>query len=316
MGERIRMVVTCSDRKHVRPPDCLRARNLPAGDVVARGHDWLDRLASAPVEPISASSLYMGEHWSVAASLLPLASAAGLPAELWVASAGYGLVPLGTALKPYAATFATAHADCVTRGAPPHALRHGRRTWWTTLASWPGPQPGAPRSLLGLAITAPGDRIIVAAGAAYVDAMAPDLEAARQTLEQRALLMIVSAGSQPRGGLSANFLPVDATLQPFFGGTRLSLNVRILAWLLRTQGQHRFRIEAVERELAKLPRAPHIAMLGDRLSDAEVLAYIRQQLSRADGNATKSRLLRTLRSSGGSCEQHRFSDLFGQATLS
>ena len=64
---------------------------------------WTTRLEDDTVAPIAAHDLYCGDHWAVAKGLA--AGAQSRRVELWVASAGYGLVPASAPLKPYAATF-------------------------------------------------------------------------------------------------------------------------------------------------------------------------------------------------------------------
>lgn len=315
MGEQIRLVVTCSDRKRVTPPDRLRARNLGLGNAAGRGRRWVARLATTSATAMPAATLYKGEHWSVASSLIQTAGDAGLSAELWVVSAGYGLVAAQAVLKPYSATFTTSHPDCVTGGANGFAVRAARRAWWSAIASWRGPQDGAPRTLRDLAARSPNDRIVVAAGAAYTDALLDDLMSAQQALASRNLLLIVSAGTEPAGVLSENILPLDASMQSLVGGTRLSLNVRLLAWLLRTSHEHQFQLDSVRRQVRDVPRTRPDMAERRRLSDDEVMTFI-QRRRRDDAQATKSQLLHDLRASGSACEQGRFSGLFRLAVRS
>ena len=90
---------------------------------------------SVPTTP--AIDLYAGEHWDVARRLANL-SDADTSVELWVCSAGYGLIPASAPSAPYAATFTPGNADSVPDGA------EGASAWWNALASWEGPLPQSP----------------------------------------------------------------------------------------------------------------------------------------------------------------------------
>ena len=181
----------------------------------------------------------MGEHWQVTMSLAKVGEAAGLAVDLWVVSAGYGLVHEGDLVKPYAATFTPGLPDSVIR--PDQA---GRRVatsdWWAQLALWRGPTSGNPRSLSELARRNPTDHLIVALGSTYLEAVLDDITAARSLLKDPALLVVISAGTRPSDRLGSNLIPIDSSYQHYLGGTRLSLNVRAARWLVATSAEHRF----------------------------------------------------------------------------
>jgi hypothetical protein len=110
-------------------------------------------------------------------------------------------------------------------------------------------------------------------------------------------------------------VPVTARLQPHLGGSLLSLNARVAAFLLRSSvednhslGRMRLRERVEETTSATPARTARAA--GQRLTDEEVRAFICEHAGERAATATS--LLRRLRLSGRSCEQARFGQLFAE----
>ena len=255
----------------------------------------------------------MGEHWQVARSLPKVGEAAGLALELWVASAGYGLLHPDDPVKPYAATFTPGLPDAVVR--PDQASRYAASSqWWSELALWAGPRPGNPRSLRELVQRNPSDYLVVALGARYLDAVADDIMAARNTLSDPGILFVISAGTRSGGRLGSNLIPVDSGHQQFLGGTRLSLNARAASWLVATSADHGFDRKLITRTLEETrAHAATISPSGRRISDEEVSTYIRGRLG-TQTTRSRTTLLRDLRRMGMACEQTRFAEIFVEVT--
>jgi hypothetical protein len=302
-GARVHLVVTCANRKTRPIPSTLRLRHLRRRAPAARATAWIDQLEGSREPTLPARDLYAGEHWQVVRDLEQTAAAAGLDAMLWVCSAGYGLVPAGAFLRPYAATFTTGHLDSVSTNP-----RDGA-SWWTALAAWSGPEPTAPRTLQDLARREPNAIFLLALSSVYLAACAEDMQNAAAELAAPEHLTIISAGTARRGPLGRHLVPADARLQSALGGTRQSLNVRILAHLLRqpsplTYTHHSGMLERwlkVAPPLVKHERLPR--------TDAQVAGFIRRRRA-TEPDATASRLLREFRDLGYACEQHRFATIY------
>lgn len=302
-GEKLHIIVTCTDRKTARVPPQLRLRDVPGGELRKRARGWVERLATEVAIPtVPATDLYAGEHWTRARALPVLATAA--QAQLWACSAGYGLIPTGALVRPYAATLSPGHADSVPGG------RTGAATWWEAIASWQGPAPGQPRTFCELVKSDSSAAFLLVLSATYLQACEADIEAAGAVADPDRF-MIVSAGTRAVHSLGQWLLPASARLQAHVGGTRQVLNVRIAEELLK--GQFTNRTAATEHLEDLSHRYPHIERY-DRQKfsgDADVIEWIRTEYSVGRG-ASASRMLRALRDSGRACEQHRFSRLHRQ----
>lgn len=302
-GARVHLVVTCANRKTRPVPSPLRLRHIRRRTPAARATAWVDQLEGSQEPTLPARDLYAGEHWQVVRDLEQTSAAAGLNATLWVCSAGYGLVPAGAFLRPYGATFTTGHPDSVSTNP-----RDGA-SWWTALAGWPGPEPTAPRTLQDLARRDPDACFLLALSSVYLAACAEDVQHAAAELASPEHLTIISAGTAPRGPLGRHLAPADARLQSALGGTRQSLNVRILTLLMR-QPSPLTRTHLSGTLEGWLKMAPPLVK-HERLprTDAQVAGFIRRRLV-TEPDATASRLLREFRDLGFACEQHRFASIY------
>ncbi|WP_375502642.1 hypothetical protein [uncultured Jatrophihabitans sp.] len=307
---RLHIVVTCANRKRVTVPAALHLRRTHGTRTGQRALRWIERIVSAnTVDTVSARDLYAGEHWDIARNL-PAAASGFVHPTLWVASAGWGLIPAEAPIRPYSATFSPRHLDSVASDII------GTQAWWEALATWEGPTKGAARSVTALISEHPRDRVLLVLSQPYLAACSTDLHGALQRAAA-GQVSVIAAGATGAGGhaaLADVLLPADARLQHHIGGTRGSLNVRIAKHVLMAGlSDHAAMSEQLRRQLAE---APMLVSYGRRrLSDEDVLAFIRTRLT-ADTTLTHSRLLRVLRDAGLACEQARFKGLFATATRS
>lgn len=301
----LNVVVGCTSRKRQPVPRELRLRSVRALSPGERANRWIERLDTFSTAPVPNNLLYSGGHWSVVSHLIEEAAESGIDLNLWVFSAGYGLVRFGAALKPYSATFASGHADAVPR-AP--------FDWWSRLTEWRGPEPGAARSLASLAKTSRASLLLLVLSAPYLRACLPDALAAAEIVTDPDRFAIISAGTKPSGQLASHFLPADGRFQQALGGTLQGLNARIARLVVRsdptTQGFKEIRI-SLAQQLVALPSS--VTHDRKRLSDEDVCAFIADELV-VSPLASKSNLLRKLRESGRACEQERFGSLFAGMT--
>jgi hypothetical protein len=300
---RLHIVVTCASRKRLAVPATLHLRSTPGTRTRLRAERWIERIVKAKTSTVPARDLYAGEHWDVAHNL-PAAASGFVHPALWVASAGWGLIPADAPIRPYSATFTPRHPDSVA------ANTAGTQDWWDALATWEGPIAGA-RSLTALVADHPRDRILLVLSQAYLTACRADLRTAFQSAYD-GQVSIIAAGTTSELDLAPYQLPANARLQHHVGGTRGSLNVRVAKQVL-TAGlsDHAAMSDYLHRQLAVAPML--ISYGRRRLSDDEVLAFIRPRLA-TNPSVSHTRVLRELRDADMACEQARFADLFAKAT--
>lgn len=310
MNAPLYLIVSCTNRKRLPVPRNLRLRACYEKAVAARVRTWCKRLQTHEGKESRAIDLYAGDYWAVIRTLNDAAKAAGLDAELWIASAGYGLVSADASLRAYSATFARGHPDSVARGEPGSAIS-SNQAWWEFLSEWSGPKPGAPRSIAELVRRKPQAGVLIVGSPDYIGTLERDLLQALELLRDSTRLVIVSSRDGLAGGpLGEQLIASDAALQRRLGGARVSLHARVARLLLELAkdcgwkaDQLRLRYDAM---VAGMPRT--VAAARTRMTDEDVRRFIRQAL-KTDRKAAPTALLRALRSSGRACEQGRFKKL-------
>ncbi len=290
----IRLIAACTDRKSSKP--IALARMLPVGKTSVRAAAWLDLLRSAQAT-VTAFDLYQGEHWAVARSL------AG-SADLWVASAGYGLVAARTPLVPYAATFSKGHLDSVMPNLPRPALSSERQAWWAALQRQASiHRPNLSELCQDVSAT------IVAATGAYVDAMSPELLEA----DRLGHCIVITSTSPVPSSVAHLRVPSSGRLRTVLGGSMQSLNIRLARHLLEhldpTELTLRTASDEVRRLLNETPPLPQYDRI--QTDDASIVRFIRNRRA-TDPRVSHTRLLREFRDSGRACEQGRFRRLYEQ----
>jgi hypothetical protein len=311
MKPTINVVVTCTKRKRLSPKRELQLRSVKGRSLVEKNKLWLLRLKKALGEKTSARDLYAGDHWSVVRALDRAAADSKLSVNIWICSAGYGLVGLDAKLHPYAATFAVGFADSITRGMPKLDPGESAKEWWALLTKWQGPTTGSPRSIAGLAKIDPNSPLLVVASPNYLIALENDLLKAAKSLKGVGRLMIVTSASQRVSQLSEYCLPCSAVLQRVVGGARTSLNVRLARRLLEQIPSDEFNYSTAYKKLKRLirqqPKCKRKARL--KTNDEAVEKFIAKAFG-SDQGAGCDALLKDLRASGRACEYSRFRSLF------
>lgn len=309
MRLRVHIVASCTNRKRLPVPPDLRLRTVQSDNSHTRARLWFARLAKHRSAAFRAAELYGGDHWSVIQSLPVAAQAARLLPDLWVISAGYGLVSEKAPLRSYSATFGRGYPDSIARGDRAE-IEAVNQAWWNHLIDWSGPQR-APRSLEMLVRQDPSAGMLIIGSADYIRAVEKDLLAASERLDDPRRLVIISSREMAEGRLQAHVIASDARLQNRLGGARTSLHARVGRKLLgfsATCGWEVGRLrDRYRRMLASTPEDNVTER--KRLTDEDVRQFIVQELTK-DPRGKATGLLRRLRESGQACEQARFKALF------
>jgi hypothetical protein len=293
-AERVVLVVACAQRKRTGAPNELRLSTIN-GAVANRLPEWQRRLGTVNAPLLPAQSLYTGDHWHAVLEAFSAVQRYTPRVELWVISAGYGLIPGNQMIKPYSATFAGGDTDSVWRGPTDGPRRARLKEWWRGLAN----EVALPD------LVTSRSTVVIAAGANYVDAMEDDIAIAVGKGKER--VSVISAGSRDLPGL----LPLTSSFRAYVGGTDSATNARVLALLAAESATHRFlrhemakRLNTIAAKLDPVPRT-----IGRKVTDREIAREIRA-FRRRDPHPSRTAALRELRRRGIACEQSRFAHLW------
>ena len=297
------VIAACTDKKRSQPTARQQLRNYKFGD--SRSTQWLRSLEATTSTAVPAHELYVGNHWSAAREIPSVARTAGWArATLWVASAGYGLLDSNTKVVPYAATFATGHADSVVDPSSGDEPGLQCRNWWQKLNVGRGNAPAFHSESSGAACLFVGSR-------AYVEAATEHLLSTARTMTDPSRLVIVTGALPKNPLLREHAVLPPARLRSIVGGPLTSLHARWASYLvsqIKPDEWSLARVRALTDSAAKTATIPDVPQR-EPMSDAEVRTFVRDAI-RATPSAKHSTLLRELRLRGNACEQSRFKQLF------
>ncbi|HCA6605100.1 TPA: tgtA5 cluster protein 2 [Enterobacter roggenkampii] len=165
---------------------------------------------------LAAGELYSGQHWQRA-----VAAAESTGAELWVLSAGLGLLHITDRVVPYEATFSSMQAS--------------PRNIWSLLTS-SSPTGRRCASLQALMQERPHDRFIVAASPVYLQAVEEDLCAGRDELASPEQMTIVTSKGY-QGCLGNNVTLSSAAMMKELNTNMTGLNISHAVKILKMQDE-------------------------------------------------------------------------------
>jgi hypothetical protein len=276
--------------------------SLTEENLKGRFEEWTRNLGGGSSTTKPAKDLYAGSSWSPVREIL-----ASEKANVWIASAGYGLITPATSICSYSATFTRNHPDFVGG----QDVKNGAQNWWSWLTE---------RNIKGESVSSvrdlvrqnPDTPLIASLSEEYWTALKSDFQEAANFARSPENMVIVAAGVSENGPLGRHFLPCSARLERELGRGRSALNVRTLAHVLKKYPHQVGKpelFETFQQLLSNLEDFPYPQRR--QTSDEEVIDFIRQKKLEIP-TVSHSSLLRQFRSEGKACEQSRFRELFKQ----
>jgi hypothetical protein len=303
----VNVVVTCTkDKFYPVPIDC-QLRNILGLSLEDRLSHWESSTYRHWEQRVTAKDLYAGDHWVTVKGF----ESSFFELDIWICSAGYGLIHYTDKVAPYAATFSPRHPDSVSMNLVGDIDSLSPQKWWVgTSKRWKKQLKGRPRTLTALMATYPKRSTVVVASNNYMRAIADDLRTGVGQLRDSDQLVIVASGVKSIESLDENLLPSDARFQSSVGGARRSLNTRLAAKVIRECAKPPRISELRKRYFKLLSNQPPLERYDrEPMTDEEIRKFIKKQLH-LDPSSRHTRLLRTLREHNKACEQKRFAKLF------
>jgi len=304
----INVIASCTSRKTSPPETACRMARIRSIKTETRLAEWVRRISKARGDSKRAIDLYCGDHWHV---LRKLVETQNTPKkfDLWVASAGWGLINSEAEITSYGATFSHLDPDSVIH---PNILPQESHLWWNGLTQSRLQGRKSPSSFAALAKKTPTVPMLVALPPSYLTAVRDDLILARSLLATPDLLVVVSAGTKRDADFSSNLVPCDSRLQTLLGGSLTSLNARIARYILENYPPRKLLASPIIRHFEKLTSQSQKQSPPKRAikTDSEIADFISKKLSCKKTKHSHSSLLRVFRDSGKACEQSRFSRIF------
>lgn len=312
---RLNLITSCTNSKHNNGHSVLNLATFsekyktPKGLIHAWGEAVNSALSTKLVVPVE--KLYKGGHWSTAMSIYD-----AQPIELWVLSAGFGLLKHGDAIVPYQATFATGHKDSIPLFSDKYGKKSFYQEWWGKLNEASPLKKSHPVSLSDLMMDKSDEYFIICASPDYINAINMDLMKGISYLKDVDRQLIIISSSQAKFSLKKNLLVSNKSIAEFFNSNMLMLNIKIAQYVIEQfmsmdDGHLGLLAERLRSTFSVLPKKHTVR--GVRRRPEEVTIWISSYIhANPDGSA--SRALRSFRDQGNSFEEKRFRTLY-QAVL-
>ncbi|AAZ28749.1 hypothetical protein [Colwellia psychrerythraea] len=267
---------------------------------------WFEHLENA-VQKVPANEVYAGDHWKVATSIV-------VPnLDLWVLSAGYGLIHSSSHIGSYDATFSSGSENSINK------TGLSNNEWWESLHQVRNSENFKCQSLHSLVSINVDDVFFIAASPDYLRVIQKEL---KQLLLDKKLtnknLFIISSKHNIDKILMPYFLESSADFCSTLKGGRVSLNIRLARYLLEQDSVKKFspnhiidKYNHLQKTSVKLPVKNR-----KKLSDDEINNFIIKELEVNQGfKVSATMLLKKLRSINLACEQKRFTKLLNKIQL-
>lgn len=333
---KIHIIAGCTSRKRI-PPTKELGLISPRVNLEKRAADWWKNLNTYSSEDsdndakfqknygkIKASDLYIGSYWSSIRQLSSKASVSNFVTDLWIISAGYGLISSSDDIYSYSATFTPGDKNSVMNGAGDVKKRaETLRKWWGLISDFQLPQNSNPRKLSQLFRENSEDYFLIVASANYLTAVETDLLEGVKSLSSPENLVIITSKSFSNENLQKNIVAADARLQCSGDcaencqkhlvprGIRGAISAALAIKVIERVKENGFNApnikEFIQDGIEKSP--PLINPERTRVDDAQIRKFISQELDKFPSASCTSLLLK-LRSDGLACEQKRFREIY------
>lgn len=303
---RVALVSSCTNRKKLKVPDDLRARNLPEGTLEFVAREWASRVEGAP-GAIKAKDLYAGRAFTEVLASRPFAEGG-----CYIVSAGLGVIELEEAAPAYSLTVVGRDPDNVLRKIATDCIVHPR-DWWRILVH----KVGVGQSLVDIVEHNEGTLFVLALPSTYLKLLEEDLLAlSEEAVARTRIIGLPSLRKLLPESIQSSLITYDERFEAAgvgLGGTRSDFSQRaarhFLSFVLpgcasRSASDHRDQVSRWLRDFSR-PITPK----RQRYDDEDLKKIIREMWDETKGLVTIGlRMLRRERNIA--CEQSRFKRLF------
>ena len=302
---KIHVITNCTNLKKKSIKEKVGLKNLLSNfnskNIVTT---WLDQLNSAKIK-LPAHQVYAGDHWKVATSINDK------HIELWILSAGYGLIHNSSMITAYDATFSKDSENSI------HHTEFTNKEWWDKLHQTRDNTLFGCASINALIDKNKTDTFFIAASPDYLKVI------------EKELLLLIDSGKITKNNLFiiSSKQPLHKKLMPFFfesnanfsstvKGGRVSLNIRLAKYLLSKLTPCSINNKTILTKYNELKNNTQVVSVQQRakLTDNEIKQFIKYELkNNSHLKMSSTSLLKILRNQNLACEQKRFTRLLKES---
>ena len=299
----VHLITNCTSKKTNLLNSCVSISEISSNEKLP-AHDWVRRL-NQKTPKLEAKHVYLGDHWSRVLELINLETVVN------IISAGYGFIDSNTPICRYDATFSSQNANSVSNLYKLASITECNQKWWRDINRF---LYGYGNPIEVLYNKNPEDKFIIATSPTYLKVIQPELTyLAKIGRLNKDNTVILSTQQLVPQELDSVFLKVKDEFTALVGGSHVSLNIRVAAFIIKYARKGIDFLTQVNTaySILLLEGGPTIKYNRKKLTDDEVREFINRFLqSTKQSLPTASPILRELRDQGMACEQKRFKRIF------
>lgn len=308
--QRINLITTCSNSKG-KTNSTLRLHCIKHkyDNLHELALSWSKRITECMQnnEPIDAINLYKGSHWANA-----LKAKNNKYVDLWVVSAGLGLLNANDNVINYQATFTPDSDDSI----PAYGMtnKESSRLWWSYLCNIKNNYSRC-KSIASLMESKNDEFFIIAGSNIYVNAILDDLIKGANFLSnpQKQLVIITSSAEllNENNIITDCFLSSSKLMLPWLQCNATSLNISLANKFIELLKEHEFDYCSTKQLINEMHNAIPVTAKADKIkcTDEHLRIYILNEL-KCNSNISATKCLVKLRNSGRCAEERRFRKVF------
>ncbi|EPF6065934.1 hypothetical protein R4Q63_003715 [Enterobacter cloacae] len=307
----VNLITTCTNGKNSDGKAILSLAHYTSGQTPSNVlvNSWCNALNESlkTSATVCAVDLYKGGHWATAKEILK-----SYHVDLWVVSAGLGLLHYTDQVVPYKATFAIGYDESIPLYSREYVGKSFHRTWWKELTERSPFISEHPSSIKNLMKKNKEHYYIICGSPDYINAIELDIINGLEYLidSKKQLLIITSKVINDR--LMNYLFKTNHDMAQWLKCNMLMLNVSMAKHIIREFTERGLDnlsdfSQRLSTELNELPTRE--VKKGIRRSSEEVELYILKILQHQP-SISATQALREFRDSGNSFEEKRFRVIF------
>ncbi|MEI7087498.1 hypothetical protein WCU61_15585 [Pectobacterium versatile] len=303
----IHLITTCTNGKNSDGNNILSLAQyssvrIPSNVLVSSWCNALNEAISTSAT-VCAVDLYKGGHWATAKAILKKYSV-----DLWILSAGLGLLHYKDKIVPYKATFAVGYDESIPLYSHEYVGKTFHRTWWKEISERSFFKPRHPTSIAELMKENKKDYYIFCGSPDYINAIELDIINGLEYLvsPKKQLLIITSKKINDR--LARYLFKTNKNMAHWLKCNMLMLNVSMAKYIVgeftdkKLNDLNELSLQLSDK-LKELPKRE--VKKGIRRSPEEVKSFI-LKIMEQNPSISATHALREFRDSGNSFEEKRF----------
>lgn len=307
----IHLITTCTNGKNGDRNSTLSLSKYSSGrmpsDILI--NSWCNALSEAikTSASICVEDLYKGGHWATVKTILR-----DYPIDLWVLSAGIGLLHYKDKVVPYKATFSTGYEESIPTYSYEYVGKSFHRTWWKKINEHSVFKSRHPTSIAELMNENSRDFFILCGSPDYINAIELDVISGVEYLVDPNKQLLIITSKKINSRLGTYLYKSNQHMAQYLKCNMLMLNIKLAQYILKEfTGRKLDDLNLLSQQLAeKFENIPEREVKkGVRRSPVEVNQYILSIIQQHPGiSATQA--LRAFRDAGNSFEEKRFRATF------